>query len=234
MVTTEAIILAGGFGTRLQTVVHDVPKPMAPVCGRPFLEFQLDYLCAHGISHVVLSTGHLSEVIVAHFGSQYKSIKLDYAVETTPLGTGGAIVFAAEKINGDFFWVLNGDSLFDVDLAEMEKQHFIGTNDFSLALRKVEDVSRYGEVETDSKQKIIAFNEKSSFSKPGYINGGVYFLQKAALLKYALKGKFSIEKEIFMARITPLVMKGFYSDGYFIDIGIPTDYQRAQDEFRKR
>ena len=234
MVTTEAVILAGGFGTRLLAVVQDVPKPMAPVCGRPFLEFQLDYLAAHGIQHVVLSTGYLSDVIAVHFGSQYKSIKLDYAVETDPLGTGGAIAFAAEKIHGNCFWVLNGDSLFEVDLPEMEKQHFEGINDFSLALRNVDDVSRYGEVETDAKGKIIAFNEKNSQSKPGYINGGVYFLQKEALLKYSPKGKFSIEKEIFMDTNNPLVMKGFYSDGYFIDIGIPTDYQRAQYEFRNR
>lgn len=234
MKTREAIILAGGFGTRLQSVVSDVPKPMAPVCDRPFLEYQLDYLINQGIERVVLSLGYLPETIITHFGNQYKTLQLLYAVEDHPLGTGGAIAWAAEKIEGDYFWVFNGDSLFEVDLPEMEKACNSTSAGFALALRKVQDVSRYGSVETDSNGMITLFKEKSTTPAPGYINGGVYLIRKADLIDNVPGQRFSIEKSLFMPAERPVLMYGYPSDSYFIDIGIPEDYKKAQHDFINR
>jgi len=234
MLTKEAVILAGGFGTRLQSVVKDVPKPMAPVCGRPFLEYQLDYLRAFGIEKVVLSLGYLPEVVKDHFGDDYHGMEIAYAVEKDPLGTGGAIAFAAEQISGKNFWVFNGDSLFEVNLPMMEEIFFATRADIALALRTVEDVSRYGMVETDELSKITYFREKSDVKGPGTINGGVYLINKTKFLEVAPQGRFSIEKEIFMPDDRLLSLSGVVSDTYFIDIGIPEDYQRAQHEFITR
>lgn len=234
MKTREAIILAGGFGTRLQSVVSDVPKPMAPVCNRPFLEFQLDYLINQGIERVVLSLGYLPEAVIAHFGDHYKSLQLFYAVEEQPLGTGGAIAWAAEKIEGDYFWVFNGDSLFEVNLSEMEKACNNSSAGFALALRKVQDVSRYGSVETDSKGMITLFKEKSTVPAPGYINGGVYLIRKEDLIANVPEQRFSIEKSLFMPADRPVAMFGYPCDNYFIDIGIPEDYKKAQYDFINR
>lgn len=230
----EAIILAGGFGTRLQSVVSDVPKPMAPVCGRPFLEYQLDYLIGQGIDRVVLSLGYLPEVVKRHFGDRYRSMEVVYAVEVEPLGTGGAIAFAAQQIKGDAFWVFNGDSLFDLNLEMMEHLHNQKSADFTLALRTVDDVSRYGAVEVNQDGMILHFKEKSALPAKGTINAGVYLMNKATYLRYAPEGLFSVEKELFMPDDRPVHMAGIISDGYFIDIGIPEDYKRAQHEFLQR
>jgi D-glycero-alpha-D-manno-heptose 1-phosphate guanylyltransferase len=234
MHTKEAVILAGGFGTRLQSVVKDVPKPMAPVCGRPFLEYQLDYLRAFGIEKVVLSLGYLPEAVKDHFGYKYHDLEIAYAVETDPLGTGGAIAYAAEQIRGKNFWVFNGDSLFEVNLPMMEAKFFSAKADITLALRTVDDVSRYGMVETDEHSQITHFREKSDVKGPGTINGGVYLINKAKFLEVVPRGRFSVEKEVFMPDDRLLSLSGVVSDTYFIDIGIPEDYQRAQHEFITR
>ncbi|PID94031.1 MAG: D-glycero-D-manno-heptose 1-phosphate guanosyltransferase [Bacteroidetes bacterium] len=230
----EAIILAGGFGTRLQKVVRDVPKPMAHIAGRPFLEYQLDYLIAQGIRRVIFSLGYLPEVIMSHFGDSYGSLHLCYAIEPEPLGTGGAIAFAAKQVEGEAFWVFNGDSLFEVDLQKMERFHFERHTDFTLALRAVDDVSRYGAVETDEMGIITRFQEKDTVPRKGVINGGIYLVNGASFLGNAPEGKFSVEKTFFMPDDRPLSMAGIVSNGYFIDIGIPEDYQRAQHEFLQR
>lgn len=234
MKTKEAIILAGGFGTRLQTVVSDVPKPMAPICGRPFLEYQLDYLVSQGVERVVLSLGYLPDVVKKHFGNRYKSLEIVYAVEKDPLGTGGAIAYAAQHICGDKFWVFNGDSLFEVDLKKMESLYEHNKTDFALALRKVDDVSRYGKVETDANDMVIRFQEKSTTAEKGTINGGVYLIDKATFVRFAPARRFSVESEMFMPENRSVTITGIVSEGYFIDIGIPEDYQRAQHEFLQR
>ncbi len=234
MKTKEAIILAGGFGTRLQTVVSDVPKPMAPICGRPFLEYQLDYLMAQGIERVVLSLGYMPDVVKKHFGNRYKSLEIIYAVEKDPLGTGGAIAYAAQHICVDEFWVFNGDSLFEVDLKKMELQYEHNKTDFAVALRRVDDVSRYGMVKTDAKGMVVRFREKSTTPEKGNINGGVYLINKATFMRFAPEGRFSVEREMFMPDTRSVTITGVVSEGYFIDIGIPEDYQRAQHEFLQR
>lgn len=226
----EAVILAGGFGTRLSHVLGNVPKPMAPVYGRPFLCYMLDRLHDAGVTHVVLATGYLHEVIDQYFRNGYRAMRITCSVEDTPLFTGGAIVKAAQHITDEDFIVLNGDTLFDIDLAQLCEFHRLHNANLTIALRQVPDTSRYGAV-TCEQGRIVAFREKNDSFGAGTINGGIYCVNRAWLMGQKLPEKFSFEKELMQ----PLAgQNGFYgvtSDGYFIDIGIPEDYYRAQREF---
>jgi D-glycero-alpha-D-manno-heptose 1-phosphate guanylyltransferase len=229
---TEAIILAGGFGTRLQTVVSDVPKPMAPINNEPFLNYVFDYLKHYGIERVILSTGYLADKISDHYKSEHRGIKISYANEDNPLGTGGGIRLALEQCVTKDVLVLNGDSFFDVNLHQYFKQHSSSSSDCSLALRKVKNAARYGTIKLGN-GFIEAFKEKDSIENEGLINGGVYIINRELFLNKtkALK-PFSIEKDFFETRISELNLMGFEYEGYFIDIGIPEDYKKAQDDFK--
>ncbi|MEZ5000900.1 MAG: nucleotidyltransferase family protein [Bacteroidales bacterium] len=226
----EAIILAGGFGTRLKGVLTDLPKPMAPVRGRPFLEYLLDFLSLNGFNHVVLSTGYMYEVIENHFGNRYRNITLTYSVESTPLGTGGAIMEALQHIGADNFFVFNGDTIFKSDLAGMEKMHIESAADITIAMRHSADTSRYGSIKMKKDNRITAFDEKSKSPSGGWINGGTYLISMDSMAKVAIDMPFSIEKDLFAAGTEKFKILGFLSDGYFIDIGTPGDYERAQTE----
>ena len=226
----EAIILAGGFGTRLQGVVKDLPKPMVPVNGRPFLTYVLDYLIDYEYERVVLSVGYLHEKIVDYFGGQYKTLAIDYAVETEPLGTGGGILFALSRCTTDNVLVINGDTMFKVDLTAFERFHQEKEGLLSIVLREVEDVARYGSVTTGNNDTIILFSEKGVTSGRGFINGGVYLIQQKLFEKYPMEGKFSFEKDLMEKLYKHEQFYALPSNGYFIDIGIPEDYARAQQE----
>lgn len=229
----EAIILAGGFGTRLQSVVNDVPKPMAPVNQEPFLNYIFDYLKFYKIEHVVLSTGYLSEKISEYYGSEYLGIKISYTKEVEPLGTGGGIRLAMEKCTEENVLVLNGDSFFEVELIAYNKQHEDKRADCSLALRKVENAARYGTIVHGLNNSIVRFKEKDEQEQPGLINGGVYILNRKLYLEKTEQGKaFSIEKDFYEKRANELKICGYEYDGYFIDIGIPDDYKKAQVDFK--
>ncbi|MCF8423380.1 MAG: nucleotidyltransferase family protein [Bacteroidia bacterium] len=228
----EAIILAGGFGTRLQAVVKDVPKPMAPINNEPFLNYIFPYLKHYNIEHVVLSTGYLSEKISEYYKNEYKGIKISYTKEVNPLGTGGGIRLALEKCFTDNVLVLNGDSFFDVDLNSYYKQHSILKSNCSLALRSINNAARYGTIKLDDTFVIKAFKEKDNVELPGLINGGVYILNRELFLNETEENiTFSIEKDFFEKRIDQLKILGFEYQGYFIDIGIPEDYKKAQIDF---
>lgn len=225
----EAVVLAGGFGTRLASVVSDVPKPMASVAGRPFLEWILDSLIEKGCKRAVIAVGYLAEIIVSHFGNRYKGIDIIYSKEVNPLGTGGAIKQALSFCHDDSVIVLNGDTLFDVDfhqlLALLEKKQC----GLALALRRVEDSSRYGSVEV-SDDYVVKFGEKGT-SGAGLITGGIYAM-KRNLLDY-MSEIFSFETDFEEKYVQNNFVAAYCSDGFFIDIGIPEEYQRAQIEFNK-
>lgn len=230
---TEAIILAGGFGTRLQSVVNDVPKPMAPINNEPFLNYVFAYLKHFGIEHVVLSTGYLAQKISDYYKDEFNGIRISYALEETPLGTGGGIRLAMEKCFTENVLVLNGDSFFDVDLHHYYTNYISNQSDCSLALRKVDNAARYGTITLGENSHIKAFKEKDSIEKEGLINGGVYILNRNVFLhKTQADIAFSIEKDFYEKRIAELNIYGFEYNGYFIDIGIPEDYNKAQDDFK--
>ena len=222
--------MAGGFGTRLSHVLGNVPKPMAPVYGKPFLSYVLDRLIDAGVKRIVLATGYKHEVIEAWFGNRYRDAEIVYSQEKTPLMTGGAIRLAAGMLQSEDFVVLNGDTLFDIDFQTLFDFHTTHKANLSVALRQVEDTSRYGSVSC-SDGRIVAFCEKADSHGAGDINGGIYAVHRKWLLGLSLPETFSFEKELMQ----PLAgEEGFYGlsfGDYFIDIGVPEDYWRAQKEF---
>jgi D-glycero-alpha-D-manno-heptose 1-phosphate guanylyltransferase len=228
----EAIILAGGFGTRLSSVVEDVPKPMAPVNGKPFLHYLFQQLAETDITRVILAIHHKREVITDFFGDSYLGIEVKYSVEEYALGTGGGIRQALTKCEGEQAIVLNGDSLIDLNLANFTEQFERSNTPMSMALRYMEDVSRYGAVETEG-NILTEFKEKGQQKGAGYINSGVYLVQKEYFLNHTPEGNFSMETEFLEPTSKLGVIHTFPSNDYFIDIGIPSDYERAQDEFKR-
>jgi D-glycero-alpha-D-manno-heptose 1-phosphate guanylyltransferase len=231
-----AIVLAGGLGTRLRSVISDLPKPMAPVCGRPFLHYIFLYLQKQGITDAVLSVGYKSEVIQDFFGEKYAGINILYAVEPEPLGTGGGIRQAMSLIGSDAF-VLNGDTFFDVDLAQLHEFYTKRSSDIALALKRMYHFDRYGTVGIGNQDRVLQFQEKQ-YKTEGLINGGVYVLSKDLFSKVEeieealLPQKFSFEKDILEKHLLPLHYYGKEFEGYFIDIGVPEDYDRAQEDFK--
>lgn len=230
----EAVVLAGGFGTRLRAVVSDLPKPMAPVNDKPFLHYVLAHLEAAGIERVVLSVGYLADKIEAHFGQRYGNLELVYCLESTPLGTGGGIRLGLTHCTTETVLVLNGDSFFAVPVADYIVAHEQSGAVASLALRRVEDGARYGTLLLDG-NRISAFREKSAeVTGKALINGGVYLLNRANYLAHTPADEaFSIEYDFFARFASSQHFNGFVTEGYFIDIGIPEDYARAQMELGK-
>lgn len=224
-----AIILAGGMGTRLRAVVADRPKVLATVAGRPFLTYLLDQVERAGVRRVVLSTGHMAEQFADVIGCKHNGLTIEYAQEESPLGTGGAIKFAGRLVNSDHALVMNGDSYFDADLKSYIDWHIAGDHDVSLLLVKVPDASRYGTVQLmPGSLEVAAFLEKQALSEPGKINAGIYVI-KREMLAFIPDGKCSIERDVFPQWLATHNVRGWVTDGEFIDIGIPTDYERSHD-----
>ena len=225
----EAIILAGGFGTRLQHVVADVPKPMAPVAGRPFLEYVLDDLKSKGVSRAVLAVGYRQEVIREHFGAAYRGMEIIYSSEDTPLFTGGAIKQALEQCREASVVIVNGDTFFDVDLPGMLRFAEESDAPLVIATRHMVNFDRYGVIRS-SNARVTAFEEKRPRDE-GDINGGIYIVKRDLLRDMPVK--FSFEKDFMERFVNEVAMYVYPSAGYFIDIGIPEDYARAQADFAR-
>jgi len=229
---TEVIVLAGGLGTRLRSVVKDIPKPMADISGRPFLEYVFNYLQPQGIKRIILAVGYRYELIEEYFGTHYKGMEIVYAIENSPLGTGGAIRLALREATTENVGVLNGDTLFTADLQQLYAFHINKTANLSLAVCEMHNFDRYGTIEL-KEHEILAFREKKALEK-GYINAGVYIMQQTFLEQAHLADKFSFEKEILEKyyQTNPDKMLAYLvsPSPYFIDIGIPTDYEKAQTE----
>lgn len=225
----EAIVLAGGRGTRLQPLVSDVPKPLAPVAGRPFLAWVLDHLAANGIRRVILATGYMSDAIEQAIGREWHSIAIDYSVESRALGTGGAVRQAATRLHGNNAHVLNGDTFLAYAPATFAEAVVQAGASIGVALARVEDVSRYGAVECNA-GKVARFCEKGG-SGPGHINAGCYFLTQAALAALPREEAFSLETEVLAPMADTGMVFGYTDTSRFIDIGVPEDYRRAQSLF---
>ncbi len=225
----EAVILAGGFGTRLAHIVKDVPKPLADINGKPFLCYLFDYLIDNGINKVVLATGYKHEYIENYFSNKYKDIDIVYSREISPLGTGGAIKKALEKCEGDNVFVVNGDTFFNVDLLLMKEKYISFNTNIMIAAKELKNFDRYGSL-TIQNDKIVEFNEKRPL-KEGLINGGVYFMNKH-LLENIKQEKFSFECDFLEKDTIAKNISVFISNGYFIDIGVPEDYSKAQKELK--
>jgi D-glycero-alpha-D-manno-heptose 1-phosphate guanylyltransferase len=221
----EAIVLAGGLGTRLREVVSNLPKPMAPVAGRPFLEILLGHIAQKGIGRVVLSVGFMAEKITAHFGNRFAGMELDYVVETSPLGTGGAVRMAMTKCSQDHVFVFNGDTFLDLETGTVESQ-WQQHHQPIIVGREVPDTNRYGRLLIDH-GRVIGFAEKGG-SGPGVINAGCYVLNASQLDAFQPNTAFSLELEYFNKALEEVYFDVYITSGVFIDIGVPEDYARAQ------
>jgi len=227
----KAIILAGGFGTRLRERVPSVPKPMAPVAGRPFLEYILDKLEQAGFDQVVLSVGYQADIIMNHFGDSYRQISISYAHEKEPLGTGGAVAFALTLIDKAPVLVINGDTLLNIDYKELFNWYLNKPTKVAMVLRELDDVSRYGAVQLE-KNVVTGFYEKGQ-TGAGLINAGVYIIDPNVFDELELTGSFSFEVDFLQTYCDELKPSAYITNAYFIDIGIPNDYDRAQHELPK-
>lgn len=226
---SEVLILCGGEGKRLRSMISEVPKPMAPIGEKPFLDYLIRAIEKQGFKNFCFLSGYKSEQIEEYFKKQFSHLNLRFSVEEIPLGTGGAIVKAIQHTDINNFLVINGDTFFDIDLAGFESSWKPET--FKIALRFVSDVSRYGKVEIADDGQITSFVEKNAIagSSSGLINGGIYYFSKELLTLGAVEEKFiSLEQEIFPAilKTGKMYSQVFIDD--FIDIGIPEDYIRAK------
>jgi len=229
---TQAIILAGGLGTRLRSAVPDLPKCLAPVAGRPFLFYVINYLRSQGINDFIFSLGYKHELITDYLERDFATLSYKTVIEEEPLGTGGAIRLAAAQAHSSQVIVTNGDTLFRADIPAMLQLHNSSHAVCTLALKPMNHFDRYGVVEINDEGRITAFKEKQQYEQ-GTINGGLYVIDREALLATALAEKFSFEKDFLEARYAQDKLYGIAQDNYFIDIGIPDDYNQAQQDLAR-
>lgn len=229
----EAIILAGGLGKRLRSTVPDLPKPMAPIKGKPFLWYLLDYWLHQGINHFILSVGYKFEVIREQFGTKFKNAEVSYAIESKPLGTGGGLLLAIKYLRSkEPFLLLNGDTFFAINLNNLVKYHQKCTSDITLSLIETKDNKRYGGILLDNHGMISSINSQKNLFNTNMANGGVYIINGPLFSQHTQKNfeKYSLEEELL-----PQLLKqkkriaGFISKDSFVDIGIPHDYTLAAD-----
>lgn len=224
----KAVVLAGGLGTRLRGRIADLPKPMAPVAGRPFLEYLLDRLVLAGTESIILSVGYRAEIIQNHFGNAYRGVPLKYAYEEQPLGTGGALAHAVNGLDDDPVLALNGDTLLQLDIHELTRWYAKAPEPLAMVLRQVNDAGRYGAIRLED-DRVTGFEERG-VSAPGMINGGVYIFRPNMFWSLGLTGRFSFEVDVLQKHCHRLRPRAFITDAYFIDIGIPEDLDRAGQE----
>lgn len=225
-----AALLVGGFGTRLQSVVSDRPKPLAAIAGKPFLSYQFDQLAQSGVARVVLCTGFRGGQIEEMYGQQYGSLRLEYSLEPEPLGTGGALRFAFERLGPGPLLVMNGDSYCHAPLQELARFHGEHRSSFSLLLTHVPQTERFGQVTINEQQQITNFKEKAAASGPGYINAGVYLVDQAIINQIPTQRAVSLEREVF-PQLVGGRFYGLQSHSPFLDIGTPESYASAAHFF---
>lgn len=236
----QAVLLAGGLGTRLQSVVSDRPKPMALVKGKPFMEYVVHELSRHGITDIIFAVGYKGTMVEEYFGDGSNfmsadgsgSLAISYAYEEELLGTAGAIKNAGKLVTEDSFFVLNADTFYQIDYGRLVRLYEDMELDMALVLREVPDVSRYGQAIL-TEGRLTGFNEKASHAMHGTINGGIYLLNRK-LMEDIPEGKVSLENEMIPRWLKEAKqLGGFVNDGYFIDIGIPEAYFQFEDDVKK-
>lgn len=231
----QAILLAGGLGTRLRRVVNDRPKPMALIEGKPFMEYVTRELTRHGVTHIIFAVGYKGTMVEDHFGDGGSfGFTASYAYEETLLGTAGAIKNAGRFITEDRFFVLNADTFYQIDYKRLVRQQDSQDLDMALVLRDVPDVSRYGQAVLDQEGMLTGFNEKTEQARKGTINGGIY-LMKRELMDTIPEGKVSLEHDMIPCWLSEgRRLGGFANDGYFMDIGIPEAYYQFQEDVKNK
>ncbi|MCL2715092.1 MAG: sugar phosphate nucleotidyltransferase [Alphaproteobacteria bacterium] len=226
----EAIVLAGGLGTRLRGVVPNLPKAMAPVGGRPFLEFVLHGLASRGVTRVVLALGYQAAAITAYFGSEFDGMAIVHSIEDQPLGTGGATRLALGRCELEHVFVLNGDTYVALEVGNAELC-WRAWREPLIVVREVVDTERYGRVEARD-ERVVGFSEKG-ISGPGLINAGCYVFPRNLLDEFPLGSAFALEADFLVHAVQRQPYRLLRTEGIFLDIGIPTDYLRAETVLRR-
>jgi len=227
----KAIVLAGGFGTRLASVIGDIPKPMAPVGETPFLAILLNYLKDQGVTEVVIAVHHLKEKIIEYFGSLYKGMSIRYSDEKEPLGTGGGINQALSFFQEDEpILCVNGDSFLEISLQDLMLHYQKESPDLVIGLRFIDNCNRYGQAHLDH-GRIIKFDSQGS-SGPGFVNGGIYVLSRKLFKSLDLQGPFSFEEEILQNKLYKIKCGYVVTKGKFLDIGVPESYKKSEIFFK--
>jgi D-glycero-alpha-D-manno-heptose 1-phosphate guanylyltransferase len=227
----EVVILAGGFGTRLKSVVNDLPKCLADVAGKPFLSYVLDSLIDYKYDHFIFSLGYKSQNIIDFVNLEYPNLNVTFSIEKQPLYTGGAIRLAIENCKTNTVLIINADTYFGFDLNKFLSYHINQGGDISIALRYMENFDRYGVVKFDKNYHIINFEEKK-YQESGYINCGYIYIQKNILMEMPLNVSFSFEKDFLFLNLSKLKILAYTDNAYFIDIGIPEDFAKANNDFK--
>lgn len=227
----EVIVLVGGKGTRLRLVITDLPKPMAPVNNKPFLEYLLNELNNQGVKKVILAVGYKANIIIEYFGNQYKNMEIQYSIEKIPLGTGGAIKKALDIASESNIVVVNGDTFSKVNLEKMMKKHLKKESDLTIATKTMKKFDRYGQVLSEN-DKIVGFKEKQ-YCEEGNINIGTYILKKDFFKNIKTSESFSFENDIMEKYFSEMNFISYLSDTMFIDIGIPEDYKKSIEIIRR-
>jgi NDP-sugar pyrophosphorylase family protein len=231
MASLSVAILAGGLGTRLQGVVPDRPKVLAAVRGRPFLCYLLDELARQGAREVLLLTGHRAGQVQEGLGTSYRGMRLRYSVEDRPLGTAGAVRLALPFLPSQTILLLNGDSFGEVDLAAFRRQHDDLAAEVSLVLARVPSTARFGRVETDPEGRIVGFVEKGACPGQGWINAGVYLVERERLAELPAGVPLSLERDVLPRLVEAGLVAGHRSFGRFLDIGTPESFAEAEGFF---
>lgn len=227
----ECIILAGGMGTRLQSVVSDLPKCMAPINGKPFLFYMFRWLEKNQFNRVILSLGYKSGSVIDFAKSDPWPFEIITEVEQEPLGTGGAIAGALRHCQSEQVFILNGDTFFDIDFTNLQHQHLSHEATLTIAAKPLKNYDRYGSLVCEADGRITGFLEKNA-TLEGIINGGIYLLSLPTTLFDGTSGKFSFETDILEKKFAVNRFFAAPDNGYFIDIGIPEDYRRAEMDFK--
>jgi NDP-sugar pyrophosphorylase family protein len=230
LASTTAVILAGGVGSRLRAVVSDRPKVLAPIHNRPFLAYLLDMLDEAGIGEVVLSTGYMADLVEETFGSAFGRMRVVYSRESMPLGTGGALRAAVPQTKTEFVLAMNGDSFCEFDLNAMVAAHQARQARATVLLTQVPDTQRFGRVRTGADDRVLAFEEKGAEPGSGWINAGVYLLERRLLETLSEHRALSLEREVFPAWIGQ-GLYGYPAGGRFLDIGTPASFAQAEAFF---
>jgi len=229
--TSEAMILAGGLGSRLRAAVADRPKPMAAVAGRPFITYLLEQLVRHGFQRAVICVGHMGEYVPQVLGDNFGTLRLIYSFEETPLGTGGALRHALNLVNENDVLAMNGDSFCDLDLLALGQVHRANGGAATLAVLEQSDRRRSGAVTVDANGRIVGFESRPAVPAPGLINAGVYMIRRDALETIPQNTKISLEENVFPALLSRGTLFAWQVNARFIDIGTPESYDDAQKFF---
>ena len=234
--TELAIVLAGGKGSRLRTMVRDVPKPMAVINGRPFLEHLFDYFIFYNLKRVILSVGYKRENIIEHFGNCYKTLRIDYAIEDEPLGTGGGVKNALTFIKGTLtsFLIVNADTIISVDLAKLCNFNLSNNENATATIFRANQKDRFGKIEFDNNYLVKKFCEDNCHVGD-WGNGGFYCFknkEKLELVLERMSGYFSLENEVLPQLVSQESLNVFITHGAFLDIGVPRDYVAAEKEIK--